>query len=341
VTALPRNQILAGDVRERLAKLLPESVDCIVTSPPYFQLRDYGNPGQLGLEATVGRWVENLRGVLGLAAKALKPHGSLWLNLGDSYSQDDHFGAKPKSLLVGPERLLLALIADGWIVRNKVIWAKPNPMPSPIADRLSCTYEVVYFLTRSRRYFFDLDAIRIAHRSQSTGSGTRKPQASLANYTGPLGGSHGGIDRLKASGRVGHKAGKNPGDVWTIPTAGYRGAHFAVFPEALAERPILATCPERICVQCDEAWTRPTRTFAVHTAEGPRTVRETGALTRCDCFAPSRPGIVLDPFFGSGTVGVVAERLGRDWLGIELSPRYRALATQRIEAARKRREVAA
>lgn len=337
---LPRNQILAGDVRQRLAELLPESVDCIVTSPPYFQLRDYGEPGQLGLEAAVGDWVENQRAVLRLAAGALKPHGSLWLNLGDSYSRDDRFGTQPKSLLAAPERLLLALIADGWIVRNKVIWAKPNPMPSPIGDRLSCTYEVVYFLTRSPRYFFDLDAIRVAHRSRAKQAGNRKRQTSLANYTGPLGGSHSGIDRLKAAGRVGHRAGKNPGDVWTIPTAGYRGAHFAVFPEALAERPILATCPERICVQCDRAWTRPTRTFTALTAEGSRTIRKVGPLTRCDCFAPARPGVVLDPFLGSGTVGIVAERLGRDWLGIELNPAYRDLAWRRIERTRHVREAA-
>lgn len=340
MNSLPRNEILGGDVRDRLRELLPESVDTIVTSPPYFQLRDYGEPGQIGMEPTVDDWVSDMRDVLRLAGKVLKPHGCLWLNLGDSYSREERFGAKPKSLLGAPERLLLSLIADGWIARNKIIWAKPNPMPSPIRDRLSCTYEVVYLLTRSPKYFFDLDAIRVAHRSQAKGA-TTKRQRSLENYTGPLGGSHGGIDRLKAAGRVGHANGKNPGDVWTIPTAGYRGAHFAVFPEALAERPILATCPERICVQCDQPWTRPTRTLVVHTAEGSRVVRKVGELGRCDCFAPSRPGVVLDPFFGSGTVGVVAERHRRDWLGIELNSTYRALATQRIEDARKPQSEAA
>ena len=337
---LPRRRILGGDVRDRLRELLPESVDTIVTSPPYFQLRDYGRPGQIGMEPSVDDWVRHMRDVLRLAGKVLKPHGCLWLNLGDSYSRDECFGARPKSLLGAPERLLLSLIADGWIARNKIVWAKPNPMPSPIRDRLSCTYEVVYLLTRSPKYFFDLDAIRVAHRSQAKGA-TIKRQRSLENYTGPLGGSHGGIDRLKAAGRVGHANGKNPGDVWTISTAGYRGAHFAVFPEALAERPILATCPERICVQCDQPWTRPTRTLVVHTAEGARVVRKVGKLDRCDCFAPSRPGVVLDPFFGSGTVGVVAERHRRDWLGIELNPTYRALARKRITKARQLRSEAA
>lgn len=332
--SLPRNTILGGDVRKRLAALLPESVDCVVTSPPYYQLRDYAQLGQLGLEGSVDEWVANLRDVFRLVAKVLKPHGSVWLNLGDSYSRHHRFGAPPKSLLAAPERLLLALAADGWIIRNKVVWAKPNPMPTSVHDRLACTYEVVYFLVRSPRYYFDLDQVRQAHRSAGRGKSAGR-QASLSNYTGPLGGSHSGIDRLKAEGRVGHRLGKNPGDVWRLPTAGYRGAHFAVFPKSLVERPIAATCPERICVQCDQAWTRPIRTLTIHTAEGNRTIRKAGPLTRCECFAPSRAGVVLDPFFGSGTVGVVAETLNRDWLGIELNPAYRRLARFRIERVRR------
>ncbi len=333
---LPRNRILAGDVRERLANLLPESVDCVVTSPPYFQLRDYGTPGQLGLEGTVDEWVENLRDVLRLARRTLKPHGAVWLTLGDSYSRHSHYGAPAKSLLAAPERLLLALAADGWIVRNKAIWAKPNPMPNPVRDRLACTYEVLYFLTRSNRYFFDLDAIRVAHRSAAPRPSSTR-QASLRHYAGPLGGSHSGIDQLRREGRVGHRAGRNPGDVWTLPTARFTGTHFAVFPEALVERPIRSTCPERICVQCDRPWTRPVRTYAVHERGRRRTVRRVGALRRCACFAPTRAGVVLDPFMGSGTTAVVAERLRRDWLGIELSDAYRRLARRRIAAARQAR----
>jgi site-specific DNA-methyltransferase (adenine-specific) len=339
VKALPRNTILAGDVRERLAGLLPESIDCVVTSPPYYQLRDYGRPGQLGLEGSVDQWVASLRETFRLVAKVLKPQGSVWINLGDSYSRHPRFGAPAKSLLAAPERLLLALATDGWTIRNKVVWAKQNPMPTSVRDRLACTYEVVYFLTRSPRYYFDLDAVRVRHRS-SRGTKSTGRQVSLSNYTGPLGGSHSGIDRLKAEGRIGHVLGKNPGDVWSLPTASFRGAHFAVFPKALVERPILSTCPERICVQCDKPWTRPIRTVTVHTAEGSRTIRKAGALSRCDCFAPSRPGVVLDPFFGSGTVGVVAETLKRDWIGIELNSTYRKLARWRLERARSLRKQA-
>lgn len=331
--SLPRNQVLLGDVRERLDELLPESVDCVITSPPYFQLRDYGTAGQLGLEPSVDEWVKSLREVMSLVARTLKPTGTLWLNLGDSFSRHARYGAPAKSLLAAPERLLLSLLADGWTIRNKIVWAKPNPMPSPIRDRLACTYEVVYLLTQSPQYFFDLDAIRVPHRS-APGRRTGSRQTSLANYTGPLGGSHSGIDRLKAEGRVGHRNGKNPGDVWTIPTAGFRGAHFAVFPEPLIERAVLAGCPERICVQCDQAWTRPVSVRSVSTKEGSRRIRSVGKLSRCDCFAPSRPGVVLDPFMGSGTTAVVAERHRRDWLGIEVNPAYRDLALRRIERGR-------
>jgi DNA modification methylase len=130
---LPRNQILVGDALDRLRQLPTASVDTAVTSPPYYLLRNYHVAGQFGLEPTVTAWVENLRTVLNEVGRVLKPTGSLWLDLGDSYSRHDRYGAPPKALLLAPERLLLALVADGWIVRNKVIWAKANPMPNSVA----------------------------------------------------------------------------------------------------------------------------------------------------------------------------------------------------------------
>jgi len=153
-------------------------------------------------------------------------------------------------------------------------------------------------------------------------------------------GGNSGLGALKAAGRVGHPNGKNPGDVWNFPTSCDRLGHQATFPEALIERPILATCPERICVQCDRPWRRPVRIRSVATSEGPRGVRKVGPLGRCDCFAPARAGVVLDPFFGTGTVGVVAERLGRDWLGIELNPAYVRLAETRLAEDRPDRRAA-
>ncbi len=322
---LPRRRVLVGAAEEQLRRLPTASVDCCITSPPYYQLRDYGVTGQLGAEPHVDGWVTSVRGVLAEVARVLKPTGSLWLNLGDAYSRHARYGAPPKSLLLAPERLLLALAADGWLVRNKVVWAKPNPMPRSVTDRLTTTYEPVYFLTRSAAYTFDLDNIREPHRSGRRSSGDSP--ASPAKYggtacAGPLAGSNAGLLRAHREGRVGHPLGKNPGDLWTIATARYRGAHFATFPPALLERPIRATCPERLCRGCGQPW----RSISA---------RPDSLVSSCGCEAGWRRGVVLDPFFGSGTVGVVAERLGRDWLGIELNPAYAALAEQRIEQARQ------
>ncbi len=261
----------------------------------------------------------------------LKPTGSLWLNLGDAYARRTSQGVSRASLLLAPQRVALALAADGWLVRNVCVWHKPNPLPQSARDRLSPTYEVVLLATKGRRYFFDLDAIRIPHRTTDQAG-----RYHLAEAARTYQGGNRGLGKLKAAGRVGHESGKNPGDVWTIPTARDRLGHQATFPQALTERPILATCPERICTQCDRPWRRPVRVFRVHTSEGARAVRKVGALSRCDCFAPSRPGVVLDPFFGTGTVGAVAERLGRDWLGIELNPAYAALAQKRLAGVTRR-----
>ena len=333
----PRNQVIVGDIRKVLATLAPSSVDCIVTSPPFFGLRNYGVAGQMGLEDSVDQWVDELRAVARGLARVLRPTGTLWLNLGDSFSRHSRYGAPAKSLLLGPERLVLALQADGWIVRNKIIWAKTNPQPSSVSDRLTCTWEVVYFLTRHRKYHFDLDAVRVPHRSarvkrrQETGASPTAPPTPPP-WAGPLAGANHGLNRLKARGLPGHPLGKNPGDVWALATAGYRGAHFAVFPERLVERPIRAACPERVCIACDQPWQRTTQ------SSGDRLLRPD-----CRCGVAYRPGLVLDCFMGSGTVGVVAERLGRDWLGIDLSPSFATLARQRIEAARidaARKEVA-
>lgn len=334
---LPRNQVIRGDAGNVLANLLPGSVDAVVTSPPYFQLRDYGADGQLGREQTIDEWVLNLREVFRGVASVLKPHGTLWLNLGDTYSKAKASGAHPKGLLLGPERLLLALAEDGWIVRSKIVWSKQNPMPESVSDRLSMTWEPIYLLTRSRRYHFDLDAIRVPHGGHTS----PQPSERRRRYQG----GNGGLGALKAAGLVGHPRGKNPGDVWSLPKATYRGAHFATFPEALVERPILAGVPERICVQCDRAWRRPVRVRRLVRSRRPGrgcvgrvrcnrspydVVRELGELDRCDCFAPTRPGVVLDPFFGTGTVGAVAQKLGRDWLGIELNESYARMAEARL-----------
>jgi site-specific DNA-methyltransferase (adenine-specific) len=347
---LPRNLLLVGDALEQLRALPSGTVDTCITSPPYYLLRDYGVSGQLGLEATVDDWVQQLRGVINEVGRVLKPTGSLWLNLGDSFSRSRRFGAPPKSLLLAPERVLLALSRDGWIVRNKVVWAKPNPMPHSVQDRLNTAHESIFLLVRSSHYYFALDEIRRPHRSKTKPSASRtgKYTSDDRRWAGPLAGSNAGLARAHAEGRTGHWLGANPGDVWHLATAGYRGAHFATFPGQLVVRPLLATCPERICCSCQEPWRRqievetlgkrrPTDRDSHRLRYSSRwqVVRRTGALEpTCECRGSSSPGVVLDPFFGSGTVGAVAERHHRDWIGIELNPEYARLAQQRIQLAR-------
>jgi DNA modification methylase len=335
---LPRNTILIGDVRERLAELPAASVDTIITSPPYFGVRDYGHEQQLGAEPDVEGWVTGLRLVARDLARVLKPTGSLWLNLGDSYSRRPAEGAAPKSLLLGPSRVALALVRDGWTLRNQVIWAKSNPMPSSISDRLTTTHELLYFFTRSPRYYFDLDPIRqplVSGKRQSASTAPRSyPPAGIgaANRKGWTLNDNRGLTGLKASGLAGHPLGKNPGDVWTLPTAGFRGGHFAAFPLSLAERPLLATTPERVCANCGEPWHR-----ALERRDG-RLLAVGDLEPTCLCGADSVPGVVLDPFMGTGTTALAAEKHGRDWIGIELNPEYAEMAEQRLRAERAKRQ---
>ena len=162
---LPRGEVLVGDARAELQQLPDASVDMVLTSPPYFRLRDYAVTGQLGLEPTVDDWVAGLRDVAREVARVLVPTGSFWLNVGDTYSTSERDGAKRKSLLLGPERLALALLEDGWRLRNKIVWQKANYMPTSVTDRLACSWETIYVFTSGDRYFFDLDAIRRPHTS--------------------------------------------------------------------------------------------------------------------------------------------------------------------------------
>ena len=268
----------------------------------------------------------------------LKPSGSIWLNLGDSYSRGATSKIIPaKSLVLAPERLLIALSEQGWIVRNKVIWAKTNPMPASVKDRLSTTHEYVYFLTRSHRYFFDLDRIRIPPVSTtstetSEGNSGEAVSAVPPTWAGPLSGTNSGLRGKRRSGSVGHPLGKNPGDVWRLATSNFRGAHFATFPTSLVDTPLLATCPERICATCGRPWQRQTTKSLGRLA----VLGELQPICRCTD-QHWRPGLVLDPFFGSGTVGVAAEAHGRQWLGIEVNPEFITLAERRLKRERRSR----
>lgn len=327
VFTIPRNTILTGDALNRLRQLPDASIDSIVTSPPYFRLRDYGVDGQLGLEGHVDSWAAQLGIVLAECARVLVPTGTLWLNLGDAYSTHQREGAARKSLLLGPERLALHMVENGWILRNKIIWAKTNTIPSSVADRLSTRYEVIYLFARNPRYYFNLDTIREPHTTKPAKrrSATRPPNRADSTrpaWLGPNSDGDSGLVAMHAAGIVGHPLGKNPGDVWRMSVSNFRGAHFATYPEHLIDRMLRAGCPERRCQICRAPWAASTTRQ--------RTTAPPRAGPTCQCDGPSEPGLVLDPFLGSGTTAVVAERLKRDWLGIELNPDFIALADERI-----------
>jgi DNA modification methylase len=327
---------LIGDVRERLAELPDGYVDCVITSPPYWALRDYGHTGQIGAEANVEAWADQIASVCDELRRVLTPTGALWLNLGDSYSRHAHDGAARKSLLLGPSRVALRLTQSGWLLRNSIVWAKTNAMPSSVTDRLSTTHEAIFFLTKQARYHFDLDAIRESAvtaphggRSSRAAYPPREAVPTLGGGSSPRVDLNQGLAGMKAAGQESHPLGKNPGDAWSFATANYRGAHFATFPIGLVRRPLLATCPERVCTRCSQPWRRTMQVISGRKLA-------TGPL-RAPCgHSGWRPGILLDPFFGAGTVAIAAEMYGRDWLGIEINPDYAALSRSRIAEWRAR-----
>ena len=285
--------LLVGDAAIESASLAPQSIQSVVTSPPYFGLRDYGVDGQLGAEASPAEFVANLVAVFEAIRPALADDGVLWVNLGDSYSSGGRSsyadtgksagrvpdsrpssGVPPKNLLGIPWRFAFAMQDAGWILRNDVIWAKPNGMPNSVTDRLSTKHEHIFMFTKSPRYFFDLDAVRVPLSFPAAGSGLFKRGAS--SYVAQASGIQG-----KWDGEY-NPRGKNPGDVWSVATSPFPGAHFATFPPELPRRCILAS-----------------------TREG---------------------DTVLDPFSGSGTTGMVANQAGRKYVGIDLNAEYHDLA---------------
>lgn len=293
--------ILIGDAVEQMQTLPEKSVGCCVTSPPYFGLRDYGMTGQIGLEETPEEYVAKLVDVFREVRRVLRDDGTLWLNLGDSYSgsgkvpagnlgkkhNERHLehrtggnvpdGTKPKDLIGIPWMVAFALRADGWYLRQDIIWAKPNPMPESVTDRCTKSHEYLFLLTKSPRYYFDNEAIKEPTTTMDTH--VRDRDNTRCNNT-PGRTRMGGL-------KTNNYDKRNKRSVWTISTKPYKGAHFAVFPEALVEPCILAGCP--------------------------------------------KGGMVLDPFAGSGTSLAVAERLGRRAVGIELNPAYLPLIQNRLK----------
>ena len=303
-----RWEILQGDCRETLRNLQAGSVQTCVTSPPYFGLRDYGVDGQIGLEPTPAEYVEQMVQVFREVRRVLRDDGTLWLNLGDSYNahpgqrkatdkagekQQTVRGAqaapsrsvdglKPKDLIGIPWRVAFALQADGWYLRQDIIWHKPNPMPESVSDRCTKAHEYLFLLSKSERYHYDAAAIAEASSGGSPAGNKRHKYVDAAESGMTEHRTKAGL--LALSGIEWET--RNRRSVWTIPTQPFAGAHFAVMPEALVEPCILAGCPAG--------------------------------------------GLVLDPFTGSGTVGAVARRLGREFVGAELNPDYAEMARKRI-----------
>jgi DNA modification methylase len=293
-------RILLGDSRSAVSHFAEGSVQCCVTSPPYYGLRDYGAADQIGLEQTPEAYIAELVSVFAQVKRALRDDGTLWLNLGDSYNGGGLGGgsskgeglsgssnrerqtevrktlkvasAKPKDLLGIPWMLAFALREDGWYLRQDIIWHKPNPMPESVTDRPTSAHEHVFLLTKRGRYFYDAEAI-----AENAALGARRFNG--GHDVGPDRNDNGRSDPSSIETR-------NARNVWTIASQAYGGAHFATMPPELVER-------------CIKAGTK-------------------------------KGDLVLDPFSGAGTTALVADRLGRNAVGIEINPEYADLSRERI-----------
>lgn len=296
------NVIHTGETRQVLATIPNESVDCVITSPPYWGLRDYGNDMQIGLEKDPQEYVAHLVEVFDEVRRVLKPQGTLWLNIGDSYIADRKGGSqgkngqradrrfsasvqaktgaglKNKDIAGIPWRVAFALQDAGWYLRQDIIWHKPNCMPESVQDRCTRNHEYVFLLAKNAEYFYDNDTIKeraVSVNDPRLGKGR-------IEYSGKRQGEKG----TGGAAVVTVTEYRNKRSVWTVTTKPFNEAHFATFPEDLIEPMVLAGCP--------------------------------------------KGGVVLDPFVGSGTTAVVAYRLQRKYIGIELNPEYAEMARRRV-----------
>lgn len=328
------NKTYLGDSLDMIKTFPDGCIDCVVTSPPYYGLRDYGVEGQIGLEETPEQYIGKLVDLFREIRRCLKDTGTLWVNIADSYAgsgkgaahypdnakqykQGSNKGSldfrvsyyksheiKPKDLIGIPWMLAFALRADGWYLRQDIIWSKPNPMPESVTDRCTKSHEYIFLLSKSAKYYFQAEEIaepvadstvsRVAQNidsqkgTQILGGGYAKPmKAKLPRYGGnKYTATPDCFYRTKSGHAYDYRARRNKRDVWTVSTKPNKEAHFATFPEDLIVPCILAGCPEG--------------------------------------------GVVLDPFMGSGTTGIVASKLGRNYVGCELNPDYQRMATRRI-----------
>ncbi len=365
--------------------LADRSVQCVVTSPPYYGLRNYGVDGQLGLEPTPDEYVANMVAVFRECKRILRDDGTLWVNIGDSYVSNTGdrnkvggFQANPsesrlqaesamsfnkksgelksKDLIGIPWMLAFALRADGWWLRQDIIWAKPNPMPESVKDRCTKSHEYIFLLSKSAKYYYDNEAVKepvsdVSMKRAEYGWDCDRP----STKNGSMGGE--GIHTEKMGSRFVDPAGRNKRDVWTVTTKPYKGAHYATFPPELITPCILAGAPETCCAKCGAPYERVVERDRKARNELPKDdpryrpntyhgsyeningkgdagytfTQTTGYRPTCNCNAGTSSGIVFDPFVGSGTTVATAVKLGRRGVGLDLSMKYlRENARERI-----------
>ncbi len=373
------DKIYCEDCLSTMARMPDNFVDCVITSPPYWGLRNYGVDGQIGLEKTPEEYIGKMVQVFREVKRVLKPEGTLWLNLGDSYTsggrttrdpgqskkhpafEDENFaeglrpgtppGLKPKDLCGIPWRVAFALQADGWWLRQDIIWHKPNPIPESVTDRCTKSHEYIFLLAKSANFYYDSEAIKEEAVGGYNGSyfdagKTYEHQLKRASHSPRI---HENLPGRAACNKPGQNF-RNRRSVWTVSTKPYNGAHFATFPPDLIEPMILAGTSERgVCQECGKAWARetekqltPTRQVATAGPVGdhgffgknrrdiPNQIKTTGWTPSCACGKEPVPAIVYDPFMGAGTTAMVAKKNQRQFIGSELNPEYVAMAEQRI-----------
>ncbi|MCK9578743.1 site-specific DNA-methyltransferase [bacterium] len=307
------NKIIQGNALQILKTFPADSIDSVVTSPPYWNLRDYNMKGQLGNEPTFYAYLESLLSIFDEVKRVLKPTGTCWVNLGDTYGTSSGSGIRKnkqatnrgtqfnkgwqergksgvkgleKSLCQIPARFAIEMTNRGWILRNEIIWQKPNCMPQSVKDRFTMDFEKIFFFTKNRKYYFkqQFDLANYDGRKDTIMKGSPKYNTEVMPGRKPHTMAARGHERWQIDSE-GNRI-RNRRCVWNIATRPFSGAHFATFPERLVETPIKSGCPDG--------------------------------------------GVVLDPFIGSGTTALVAQRLGKNFIGIELNKKYCEIAEERI-----------
>jgi len=383
------NKIIQGDCLEQLKKLDDNSIDCIMTSPPYWALRNYNVEGQLGLEPNFNDYINKLCDIFDEIKRVLKPTGTCWINIGDTYSgnrngntnYNEGFNQRwegspnkiqkqsemgksgvirkmdiEKSLCQIPSRFAIEMTNRGWILRNEIIWYKPNCMPSSVRDRFTVDFEKLFFFTKSKKYYFETqyepNVTEIKKDIKWKGNQERSYVYGKS------------ISDKNTLGSAKNEQGRNKRCVWRITTKPYKEAHFATYPETLCETPIKAGCPEFICKRCGFIKEKIIECKGIPRDRTKGKLRNIGqqdgfgsiggkdlyewkqenpnifkGYSTCNCNEGFESGIVLDPFFGSGTTGLVALKQNKKFIGIELNSEYVNMAKVRLKPYLEQRKI--